>query len=278
MKLLTLTDLHRGFSDRTANIHDKFFSRIDRSSFDAILLCGDNGTLKFDNIEGLFKCLRRHFPNILIMTVWGNHDYWEMLSRGDKMRKKRQIRLLEKMNQLEDVAKKYNIHALENNPKLVDDKYLFLGFNGWYHHAHNNTQDLQHIGAMTETGENTDNYLRNLADKAVNFIIDYPKENKTVISVTHFPCISQAMTAPPDEGLTVTLDEDHSKWNGNPMHGDILLEFSDFIFFGHTHHPFDQVIGKSRVINVGNGYTRNNNYKMKYLIVDLSKPHEVEAK
>ena len=264
MKLLTLTDLHRGFSHRTAQLQDKFFNRLDRSSFDAILLCGDNGTTKIKNIESLFKCLRRHFPDILILTVWGNHDLW------DKENKK----VIDKLNKINELAKKYNIHSLENNPKLVDDKYLFLGFNGWYHHDHHNTKDLEYIGSTVETGQSTDNYLRNLADKAVNFIIDYPKDNKVVISVTHFPCINEAMTAPPDDNFIIQT-EDHSKWNGNPMHGEILLEFSDFIFFGHTHHSFDKLIGKSRVINVGNGYTFGNNYKMKYMIVDLSKPHNI---
>ncbi len=276
MKLLVLNDLHRGFLDSTARIHDKFFRRIDQSTFDAILLCGDNGTLKLANIDSLFKSLRKHFPNKLIMTVWGNHDYWEFIRKiPGKINKQRRVGIIARIQQLEDLAKTYNIHTLENNPKLVDDKFLFLGFNGWYHEDHNNTKDLMHIGTWAETGETTDNYLRNLADKAVNFMIDYPKDDKKIISVTHFPCIREAMTSPPDDGFQLTKEiENPAKWCGNPMHGDILLEFSDFIFFGHTHHPFDKVIGKSRVINVGNGYTTNHNYNVKYMIVDLSKPHQ----
>lgn len=266
LRALTFTDLHRGFNDKTASIQDKVFRRLDPNSFDVIILCGDNATTKPKQIESLFKALRKYFPDKIIMTVWGNHDYWD----------KRNLRLLSKIKKLKELAEKYNIHTLENNPLTIGD-YLFLGFNGWYYQDHTDTADQKNIGTWVETGELVDNYLRNEADKAVNFIIDYPKDNKKVITVTHFPCIQEVIDTIQKEydeersSFTVSTSVDKTHWNGNPHHGEILLEFSDFIFFGHSHKPYDKMIGKSRVINVGNGYTMGSNYHLKYQIIDFSK-------
>lgn len=241
MKLLIFNDPHRGFDHNTAKIQDKVLSKIDHNSFDIIAVVGDWGADKLENVENCFKAFRKAFPTKKIIGVIGNHDLWDKTNKS----------ILYKFEKISEFSKKYDIHLLENNP-FEKDNFLFLGFNGWYHHPHFDTKDSMYMYQYVEGGTPVDNYLRNLADKAVNFMIDYPKENKKVISITHFPCILEAMDKP--------------QWNGNPAHGDILLEFSDLILFGHTHVALDLEIKGKRVINVGSGYN-----ELKYKIVDLAK-------
>jgi len=210
-------------------VHDKVFASIDQSSFDVVVVCGDWGATKMDHVRGSFKAFRRAFPDKPIVGVLGNHDYWDQKTN-----------MTSKFQLTKNFAKESNIHLLENNP-FEKDGVLILGFNGWYHYPHPDTNDLSFMNTFVE-GKFVDDYLKDEADKAVNFMIDYPKEGKKVVSVTHFPCIEAAM------------DQPH--WNGNPMHGEVLLDFSDLILFGHTHEAFDQVIGKTRVLNVGSGYNQ----------------------
>ena len=239
MRALFFTDPHRGFNQNTSIIMDKVLLSIDPSSFDIVIVSGDWGTMKLKHVKGAFKAFRRAYPDKVILGVLGNHDLWDKNIKS----------LASKFQKINEFAIAYDIHLLEKNPYESGD-YLFLGFNGWYAYDHNDTNDMLNIFPFTD-GESTDNYLRRLADDAVNFMIDYPKENKTVISVTHFPCIEEVMDKP--------------HWNGHPKHGEILLGFSDMIVFGHTHQAHDNVIDGVRVLNVGADYN-----KIKYKIVDLS--------
>lgn len=238
MKAILFTDPHRGYDSNTSKIQDKVFTSLDQSLFDIVIVSGDWGVSKMEHVRGSFKAFRRAFPNKKIIGVIGNHDLWDKKIKG--------------INAKQDLIKKYaeesQIHLLENNP-FEKDGVVFLGFNGWYHHPHNDTRDSDYMIQYVD-GQTVDNYLRSLADKAIYSIMDYPKEGKKVVCVTHFPCIEDAMDIP--------------SWNGNPRHGDILLEFSDVLIFGHTHRAYDNVIGKTRVINVGSDYN-----KLEYKIIEI---------
>lgn len=233
MKAIFFTDPHRGYDNNTSRIHDKVFASLDQSLFDIVVVSGDWGIVTLDNVRKSFRAFRVAFPTKKIVGVLGNHDYWDKETKS----------MSAKVEQIKKFAQESDIHLLENNPYEIDN-IVFLGFNGWYHHPHPSTRDSDYMSQYVD-GQTVDNYLRNLADKAVTNMMDYPKENKVIVSVTHFPCIEEAMDVP--------------EWNGNPRHGEVLLEFSDLIAFGHTHQPYDQVIDGVRVLNVGS---------------DRSKPHE----
>lgn len=236
MKFLVFNDPHRGFNDKTSRIWDKVFSKIDQSTFDLVVVCGDWGTAKLDHVEGAFKAFRKAFPNKPILGVLGNHDLWD-----------KKIRDLEvKFNRINKYAQESNIHLLEKNP-YEKDGVLFLGFDGWYHQDHSDTNDKNYMRHYYIGDKHFEDYLRDRADKAVEFIIDKSEEktHKTLVAVTHFPCISEAMTG-------------EAHWNGNPRHGEILLDHADLVLFGHTHQALDEIVEsngrKVRVLNVGSGY------------------------
>ncbi len=238
MKLLIFTDPHRGYNENTSKIHDKVFSSINPDSFDIVVVSGDWGVSCLDHVRGAFKAFRRAFPNKPIVGVLGNHDLWDSKTRS----------LERKFQKIAEFAKESNIHLLENNPLDLGDTVI-LGFDGWYAFPHPDTNDSNFIHPWVE-GVPVDAFLQNKTSKALYSIIDYPKENKKVVVVSHFPCVEEAM--------------DVSHWNGNPRHGEILLEFSDLLIFGHTHKKVDLIKGKTRIINVGNDYN-----KLEYQIVEI---------
>lgn len=241
MKAVLFTDPHFGFDDSIRKIPERVLNELRLQTFDLIAISGDWGAMKLVHVYWAFKAFREAFPDKKIIGVLGNHDLWDKEIRS----------LSEKFLLIQEWAKEFDIHLLEKNPYEVNG-FLFLGFNGWYYQEHQKTKDHEYIFPYTDDGENVDNFLRKQADEAVNFMIDYPKENKTVISMSHFPCVSEIIDKP--------------ELSGNPMHGEILTEFSDVIIFGHTHVPVDVTVGKSRVINSGADYNR-----FVYKIVDLKK-------
>lgn len=242
MRALLFTDPHVGFSERTYRMFEKKLRKLDHSLFDIVIISGDWGATKINHVESAFKLFRKHLGDKVILGVLGNHDLWDKKLRD----------IFEKFARIERFAKESNIHLLEKNP-YEKDGFLFVGFNGWYFYDHSATNDLKNICPFVlRSGEPIDNFLNKRADDAVNFILDLEKKDKKVISVTHFPCIVETM--------------DNPNWNGNPKHGELLLEFSELIIFGHTHKEHDGFVGNTRVINVGNHYN-----KLDFKIVDLNK-------
>lgn len=239
MRILIFTDPHRGFNENTAKIHDKVFQSLNQDSFDVVVVSGDWGITKLEHVKKAFKAFRVAFPNKPILGVLGNHDLWDQQTRHMEV----------KFQKIAQYAQEFNIHLLENNP-FEQDGVLFLGFNGWYHLPHPDTRDSDYMQAYVGAGCPVDTYLRNRADQAIYAMMDHPKEGKKVVSVTHFPCIEEAMDTP--------------HWNGNPRHGEVLKEFSDVIIFGHTHRAVDMQIGRSRIINVGADYN-----KLIYQIIEI---------
>jgi predicted phosphodiesterase len=240
MKVALFTDPHRGFNHLTNIILEKKLKSLDQSLFDIIIVSGDWGTTKLSQATQCFKMFRTIFPTKKILGVLGNHDLWDKETRSLGM----------KFRKIEAAAKEFDIHLLENNPYEINN-YIFLGFDGWYYHSHygRNTNDFLYIEEFFMG--NTDGYLSKKADAAVMAMIDYPKQDKTVISITHFPCLEELVDKP--------------LLNGNPRHGELLLEFSDLIVFGHSHKEVDCMLGDTRVINVGGDYN-----KPQYKIIDLT--------
>jgi predicted phosphodiesterase len=238
MKLLLFTDPHRGFNENTSKIHDKVFNGLKGAEFDAVVVSGDWGITQLEHVKKAFKAFRVAFPDKPIVGVLGNHDLWDQKTKSIEF----------KFQMINKFAQEFNIHLLEKNP-FEQNGVVILGFNGWYHYPHPDTRDAEYMTQYVG-GETVDNYLRKKADEAIYAIMDYPKDGKKIVVVTHFPCLVEAM--------------DNPQWNGNPQHGEVLKDFSDLVIFGHTHSPVDMVMGKTRVVNVGADYN-----KLLYKIVEI---------
>lgn len=231
MKLLLFTDPHRGYDNNTSIIHDKVFHSLKGVDFDIVVVSGDWGITKLDHVKKSFKAFRVAFPDKPIVGVLGNHDLWDKQTKS----------IQHKFSEIAKYAQEYKIHLLEKNAYELEN-LVILGFNGWYHCPHPDTRDSEYMTQFVN-GQSVDNYLRQKADEAIYYMMDYPKEGKKIVSVSHFPCIEEAMDGEPT-------------WNGNPKHGDILKEFSKVIIFGHTHSSLDLTVDNVRVVNVGSNYNK----------------------
>lgn len=184
MRFAVMNDFHRGFSQKTSLIHDAVLKAMNPDDFDALLLCGDWGTSKLEHVKGAFKALRTRFPEKKIFGVLGNHDYWD---------KHNGIEFL--TYSINRYAERYGIHLLQGKPFETED-FILMGFNGWYAHSDpKNGSDRRWIRGYTR-GMTTDEFFQNQAKEEVQKIIDYPKKDKKVIVVTHFPCVAEAMDEP----------------------------------------------------------------------------------
>lgn len=240
MKALILTDLHRGYTDNTPRIHDKAFAYINSNErFDMVLVSGDLGTSKLKDVSNCFKALRKAFPKIPILVVLGNHDLWDKTYRS----------LRQKIEKIKDFAEEFDIQLLENNP-WENENLIIMGYDGWYKYDPIQSRDAEFMRHMFIEDTPQFHWLRQKADAAVNFILDYDRKNKKTIVMTHFPIIDELIDIP--------------ELSGNPMHGQVLLPISDVIIFGHSHLAVDEMIGKTRVINAGSDYNA-----VRYKVIEL---------
>jgi len=241
MKTLILTDLHRGFNKKTAQIHEAAFNAIlSQHKIELVIVSGDLGTSSLKDVANCFKFLRKKFGSIKILVVLGNHDFWDSEIKS----------LHQKFEKIQNYADEYDIHLLENKP-FETDQSIFLGYNGWYGSLEKNTKDALYMKHMFVDNLPMDLYLQKRADEAVNFILDYEKDpNKKVIIVTHFPIVEELF--------------DNPSLSGNPRHGEALLPIADVIIYGHSHLKVYEKIGKTLIINTGSDYN-----DVQYIIEDL---------
>lgn len=268
MKIALTTDLHRGFDHNTYKMHDKMFLKLAEEDFDVLVISGDLISSQQKQMESMFKCLRRHFPDIVILVVYGNHDYWDKDSwLTDKVRyqgKPRQtFSLMEKEHQR--LCGEYDIYYLQDYSwryKKGTEEVLFLGYDGWYNNTNPDTNDKNFIPRFHESAP-FQTFLNYRAHKALDGILKEAAEEKEInkdlklVCVTHFN--------------TYIEDPQYQFMMGCPSHLDFITELFDLLLVGHTHHSYDKEHGKCRVVNAGTYWTKNNHgYNCpKYVILEV---------
>jgi len=76
MKILYTSDLHYGFNDKTRDILIEFFKKVKDESPDIIILAGDIISHEQRQFPKILKLIRESNPDIPILAVRGNHDFW----------------------------------------------------------------------------------------------------------------------------------------------------------------------------------------------------------
>lgn len=251
MKVILLNDLHYGCGgNRGRKIHEAFVSllssKISECGVEAIVIAGDTGTSKQDDLEKFFKLLRASI-SIPVLLVFGNHDYWD----GKPPFPLKFPRLYHEIRTLhEDLCKRYDLHYLENGPFKLRN-IQFSGYDGWYRSVSPGTNDICSSTSvyMREYIESvpTHLYLNSRAHKECERVLSEVDSELVNVCVSHFDSTVTDIKFKSNE-------DDYDTHRGDHNHLIELSDRFDFIFYGHTHREIDEQISKSRILSSGTDY------------------------
>ena len=238
MKIGLISDTHYGFDEKSHGIHEEFWKKLaeetKESPLDLLIHAGDWATADFQfEIEESLKIIRKYFPNLKILTTWGNHDYWSR-----KVKSLMEIEMIQK-----DICNKYNVHSLEDQGMFQIGNVKFVGFNGWYGNSLNPpTKDMLFMPSQIN-GCPTHLYLSQQAYKALDKVLETEvKEDEKLVVVSHFPTF-------------VDLQQYESLAANFAFHEHIISK-ADYFCVGHSHQKVDRIEGKCRILNCGTNYNK----------------------
>ena len=267
MKIKLVSDLHLEFSD--VNV-------VNDQNYDVLILGGDiciaqdlhdhpepanttdqaaiaNGTglgrrqLTAQRFRDFFKRCSFQFPHVIY--IMGNHEFYngKFYAGIEYMR--------------EECAKYPNVYMLEQDTKIIDD-VVFVGGTLWTNMNKRDPLTMHAIEGMMNDFRIIRNDARNYAcmsaldvairhDKTLAYIehiVHVHKNKKCVVVGHHSPSFQSVNPMYAHETLM----------NGG-YHSDLsefILDHPQIVLWthGHTHHPFDYVIGETRVVCNPRGY------------------------
>lgn len=234
MNIGIITDIHINSFDQPKTWAFEEFVR--SLNIDLLIICGDIATASQDEIEQAFKSIRKEKPKLKVACVLGNHDYWVEDNSHTSIFDIKEFH--------QELFQKYDVHYLQQN-KLELDNVTIYGFDGWYTTSNTGTKDPMRMPMSSGMGELTPHlFMQREEINSVDYIlkdIESNPTNKTKILVTHFNLIQ---------------NKGFERMSGNVRLLKFFTSDFDYIFFGHSHQQVDQVIGKSRIINVGADYDK----------------------
>lgn len=264
MKLALVSDIHLEFGD---------IDIVNTESADVLILSGDICTAR-----DLVKNNSHHERTVQfwhtaseqydqVVYVLGNHEHY-----GSDYRKTQKI-----MQDFFDVNGLDNIHLLEKSSVEIGG-ILFVGGTLWTDFDNGNPLIKQH-------GQLYMNDYRAIKDSHKSNYKLYPE----AIWMDHVACknyILDTLEANPDQPTVVVGHHAPSRqsiaeqYRGDPGNGlyassleDIMLDNPQIVLWthGHTHDPFDYVIGETRVVCNPRGYAgmeqRAREWIMEYITV-----------
>jgi hypothetical protein len=194
----------------------------------------------------LKKCSLQ-FPHVIF--VMGNHEFYhgKFFDSIQHMR--------------EECARYHNIYLLEQDTKIIDD-VVFIGATLWTNMNRKDPLTMRGIEDVMNDFKAIRNDRRSYArlrsrdvvsrhaDTLTYFqsVLDQYKDKKCVVVGHHSPSLQSIHAMYADQRVT----------NGG-YHSDLdqfILDHPQIVLWthGHTHHPFDYMIGKTRVVCNPRGY------------------------
>jgi len=258
-KFIKVTDTHYGHSHNTHKIHEKFLHQIkiliDSEKIDALIHPGDWISHNQHQLSRTWQMFREALGDIPILTVRGNHDFWnyDQFQKGinGKYAKPYFSNIYEMYSAHSEWASEHKITLLEDSPVTIDNCVVF-GFDGWYGQR-GATNDPSYMHRVVESGAPVDQWLGYKAYKDFQKNLDWANspeyKDKKKILITHMP--------PGDLRLGENMRIDMA---ANPSIMPFIAESFDFCCFGHTHYPVDVEIDSCRFINSGTNYLKNHGY------------------
>ena len=194
-----------------------------------------------------FKRCSFQFPHVIY--IMGNHEFYngKFFAGIDYMR--------------EELAKYPNIYMLEQDTKVIDD-VTFVGATLWTDMNKGDPLTMHAIEGMMNDFRIIRNDFRNYAPMSARDVAD-----RHARTLAYFRSV---LAEQHDRKFVVVGHHTPSFQSCHPMYGNDTLmnggyhsDLSEFILdhpqiklwtHGHTHHPFDYVIGETRVVCNPRGY------------------------
>lgn len=247
MKILLISDYHRGFSHNTYKIHEKAVR--DWPEFDVLICAGDMATNKISQLDSIYKFLRK-VTDKTILCVLGNHDkYW------DHKGLIKYSAMIEKTN---EILNKYKIQCLSRHGFACIDQHLFVGVDGMYS-TWGITNDNK-MAPKTHNGMLIEQFLwkeeQEQIETASLTLKLAPSNIKKKILVTHIPFHPSLFSLP-----NFKPEYASNPRNYIPFHNNV-----DLYIYGHTHKGvfFKDPITGCLIANCGADYDNP-----KHLLIDL---------
>ena len=267
MKIKLVSDLHLEFSDCFINNNE---------GADVLILGGDimiaqdlhdhpepantadqaaiaNGTglgrrqLTAQRFRDFFKRCSFQFPHVIY--IMGNHEFYngKFYAGVDYMR--------------EECAKYPNVYMLEQDMKIIDN-VVFVGGTLWTNMNRRDPLTMHAIEGMMNDFRIIRNDARNYA--AMSALDVAIRHDKTLAYIEHIvhehrnkKCVVVGHHSPSFQSVNPIYAHE------TLMNGGYHSDLSEFIMdhpqiklwtHGHTHHPFDYVIGETRIVCNPRGY------------------------
>jgi len=267
MKIKLVSDLHLEFSDCYINNDE---------GADVLILGGDiciaqdlhdhpepantadqaaiaNGTglgrrqMTAQRFRDFFKRCSFQFPHVIY--IMGNHEFYngKFYAGINYMR--------------EECAKYPNVYMLEQDMKIIDD-VVFVGGTLWTNMNRRDPLTMHAIEGMMNDFRIIRNDARNYA--AMSALDVAIRHDKTLAYIEHIvhehrnkKCVVVGHHSPSFQSVHPTYAHE------NLMNGGYHSDLSEFILdhpqiklwtHGHTHHPFDYMIGETRIVYNPRGY------------------------
>ena len=236
MKIHLVSDLHLEFGPY---LHKK------PKGTDVVIAAGDITT----SHNGPFQLREIFGPYVPIIYIAGNHEFYngKLYAGLDYLRA--------------ECAKFPNVYFLENETKIIDD-VVFIGTTLWTDMNKNDPMTLWAVkNRMNDyriIRDDRDNYRAFSPEKSVE--LHYIAKNYIISELAKYQdrkCVVVGHHCPSLQSCHPRYHSDHEV-NGayRSELSDIMLDNPQICLWthGHTHHTFDYVIGKTRVVCNPRGY------------------------
>jgi len=240
-KIILTSDIHyECLGHSTRKVLEKFFIKIKKENPDILILAGDIISHKQKQFKRALKLIRLNLPNIPILLVRGNHDFWNTQDR----KKIYDYMSMEKIFEYhERMFKEFNIQHLST--PYESDNFAIVGFDGWYGLPDPPSSDEDNIPHIIDD-QLFNNYFHKIAQKELDKILYYNQKGKKLVVVTHFDFNNHPMSA-------------------NMSWFQLLMNKCDILCVGHSHKKKDITVqNHKRILNCGSDYN-----DPKYLIFYL---------
>lgn len=132
LRVLISSDVHRGFSQKTAAIHSLWAKELEMMDFDIILLTGDLGTSRKNHFKESLVFFKKLAMGRPVLFVRGNHDFHEFVYNHHDNRyviKQNSFRAM--LKQQDEWFEEIGVHHLEKGP-FETESAVFVGWDGWF--------------------------------------------------------------------------------------------------------------------------------------------------
>jgi predicted phosphodiesterase len=252
MKVLFITDIHWGYSDKGNQRWIKYAKELKAKHPDAIIILGgDNGS---NDVRHEIKCLskmREIFSDNPIYYLMGNHSYWNASGRSEIFVENSKTYTLDgaqKIHQaIYDCAKLLNIKYLPESP-IIDheSKFIITGVSGWYESTQFYTNDCNHINNWSESDEWLRKNCYEEFQKTIPLHETYRSKGYKTVLASHFHF----------HGDIFDWKTSNGGWFGANRSYAQFMTYTDENWFGHTHRSFNKVLDKVHYINTGTDYAK----------------------